>query len=325
MARKRAITLSSSSEGILMDIAFEEFMVEKELSNLSHHTLYNYRASYKYFKEFLSEEYPEVETMEMLTKKLIQDWTVYLRRKGTSPNGINAYLTNIRAFSYWAMKEEQGYTTPFSITMLKSAEPQLVLYTEEEQSKLIERPRKIKGNFVEWRMWATVNLILATGARSATVRDIRKGDIDFLNNYVWFRHTKNKKNLQVPLSSALGLVLKEYIRLWRKDASSEAYLFPAITDTKLTSTGLREAFERYCKNREVEHYNIHGLRHAFAKGYIMNDGNPMILQGVLGHSTMAMTQRYVKLFGEDLKENYDSFSPLDTLKKKNTRTHKIKR
>ncbi len=49
------------------------------------------------------------------------------------------------------------------------------------------------------------------------------------------------------------------------------------------------------------------------------------LQKILGHSTLAMTRRYVKLFSEDIKEDYDKFSPLDTNRRNAKRTQTIKK
>ena len=49
------------------------------------------------------------------------------------------------------------------------------------------------------------------------------------------------------------------------------------------------------------------------------------LQKILGHQDLAMTRRYVKLFSEDIKEDFDRFNPLDTIKKNSRRTQKVKR
>ena len=58
------------------------------------------------------------------------------------------------------------------------------------------------------------------------------------------------------------------------------------------------------------------LKEKVAKGYIRNNGNPLVLQRLLNHSTLQMTNKYVKLYGEDLKEGYDLINPLDSLVRK---------
>ena len=167
-----------------------------------------------------------------------------------------------------------------------------------------------------------MNWVLGTGNRASTICDVKIEDVDFKAKEIALAHTKNKKAQIIPLSPALEAALKEYMRIWRKDG---VWLFPNIGEDKLTTNALRQSFSRYCRERGVQHTNIHGLRHNFAKGWVKNNGNMFALQKVLGHSTLDMTRKYVKLFSDDLKEDYELFSPLDTMTKANRRTHLVKR
>ena len=196
--------------------------------------------------------------------------------------------------------------------------------TDEELEALLLKPRK-SDSFIEWRTWAIVNWVLATGNRAATICDVKISDINYAHREITLGHTKNKKAQVLPLSSSLETCVKEYIRMWRKEADDNAWLFPNMGEEKLTTNALRLSFGRYCKNRGVDKSNIHGLRHNFAKLWVRNNGNMFSLQKILGHSSLDMTRRYVKLFSEDIKEDYDSFSPLDTIKKGVKRTKTVKR
>jgi site-specific recombinase XerD len=46
----------------------------------------------------------------------------------------------------------------------------------------------------------------------------------------------------------------------------------------------------------------HVLRHTFASHFIMNGGNILTLQKVLGHSSLEMTMRYAHLASDYLQE-----------------------
>ncbi len=46
----------------------------------------------------------------------------------------------------------------------------------------------------------------------------------------------------------------------------------------------------------------------------MAGGDPFRLQKLLGHTDLSMTKRYVALYADDLKENYDTFNPLEQVK-----------
>ena len=73
---------------------------------------------------------------------------------------------------------------------------------------------------------------------------------------------------------------------------------------------VRTAFEkargRAKLGREV---TFHTLRHTFASWYVINGGDPYRLQGFLGHSTIALTQRYAHLSAEYQRAGVQFFGP----------------
>jgi integrase/recombinase XerD len=222
------------------------------------------------------------------------------------------------------MEEERGYIKPFNISLMKTQEETLKLFTDDELLNLLRKPKKT-DTFVEWRMWAMVNWILGTGNRISTVCSIKLGDVDFTYKEIAIQYTKNNRAQTIPLSPALESVLREYIKMWRYNVGPDAWLFPTVDELQIYPNNVKTTFIKFCKDRGVNHSNWHGLRHNFAKGWIKNNGNVFALQKILGHSTLDMTKRYVKLFNEDLKENYGQFSPLDTIAQPRERKHKVKR
>ena len=56
------------------------------------------------------------------------------------------------------------------------------------------------------------------------------------------------------------------------------------------------------------------MRHTFAKKWILNGGDIMRLQTILGHSSIEMVKEYVNMFGGDLKKDFDKFNPLESMK-----------
>ena len=68
---------------------------------------------------------------------------------------------------------------------------------------------------------------------------------------------------------------------------------------------------RYNHARGVRKTSIHLFRHTFAKNWILNKGDPFRLKAILGHSTMAMVNVYVSMFGRDLHKDFDEFNPLE--------------
>jgi integrase/recombinase XerD len=323
MGVKRTIKKSSGYDLIPIAQAFEEYLIEKEARNLSAATIKSYRDTMSLWFRF--NKFDDETTTDEIKQTHIFKWINTMRLNGVKPSSINHYLRDVRAFCYWCMDADRKYIEPaFKIKMVEGQEEQLKLFSDDELEALLEKPRKNDG-FTEWRTWAIVNWVLGTGNRAATIVDVKITDINYARKEIVLGHTKNKKAQIIPLSSSLEVVLKEYIRMWRKDAELDAYLFCNIGEEQLTTNALRHSFSRYCENRGVEKTNIHGLRHNFAKGWVQNNGNMFALQKILGHSSLDMTRKYVRLFSEDIKEDFDKFSPLDTIKRSAKRTMKVKK
>lgn len=321
MAIKRMVKKSAGADDVMLLEAFTEYLTEKEAHNLAPKTLFNYKQSVEMFFDFCG--YNDTTSTEEVNQQAIYQWINTSKLKGVKPSSINHYLRDVRAFLYWCMDDARKYIDPpFKVKQIEAQEEQLKMFEDEEIEALLEKPRR-KDAFTEWRTWAIVNWVLATGNRAATICDVKISDVSFSKKEIALGHTKNKKAQIIPLSSSLETALKEYIRIWRKEAPSDGWLFPNIGEQKLTTNALRLSFSRYCANRGVAKSNIHGLRHNFAKGWVRNNGNMFALQKILGHSTLDMTRRYVKLFSEDIKEDYDRYSPLDSIKRGAKRTKKV--
>ena len=313
---------SIEEDVMLLNDAFDYFLDEKEAMNLSEATLRSYEDSFIKFCNFYG--YDDEATTDAITQQDIFKWINTMKHDGLAISSINHYLRDIRAFFYWCMDSDRQYIQQFKISTLSKQEEPPKLFTDGELELLLDKPR-VKDGFSEWRSWAIVNWVLGAGSRASTICNVKICDVDFKKKEIVYAHTKNKKSQTVPLSSSLATVLKEYIRMWHGKSTPEQYLFCNIGLEQLTTNALRQAFTKYCADRGVSRHNIHGLRHNFAKGWIKNNGDMFKLQQILGHATLEMTRRYVRLFSEDIKEDYDKFNPLDVIKRKQKRTHNVRR
>jgi integrase/recombinase XerD len=323
MGIKRSIKQNTEAIEVLLFDAFEEFVTEKELKNLSEATINNYKHTFKTWAEFNS--FDRDTGVDEVTSHSVYKWVGTMKLNGKKPSSLNHHLRDIRTFLYWCMDSDREYIKkPFKVEMVLGQEEAIKLFKDEDIEKLLEKPKR-NGSFVDWRTWAVVNWVLGTGNRAATICNVKIGDINYSKREITLAHTKNKKAQIIPLSSSLETVIKEYIRMWRRDANNDDWLFCNIGEDKLTTNALIHSFSKYCESRGVEQTNIHGLRHNFAKGWVQNNGNMFALQKVLGHSGLDMTRRYVRLFSEDIKEDFDKFSPLDNIKRNSKRTQKVKK
>lgn len=286
----------------------EIFLAEKKAEGRSKGTIESYDNSFKKFFFCFDEKM----TTKEINKGMVIHYMNYLQ-KGENLHlaSINHYLRDLRTFVNWCYIE--GYINEkVDVKMVKGQEEVIETYSEEEIKLLVAEPNK-KASFVEWRTWAIVNWILATGNRIETIVNIKIGDVHFGRDEIIIREQKNKSTSFIPLASGLKRSLRTYINKCRSNASDDKYLFCNIEDEQLTTKALQSALYDYNKKRGVNKTSAHALRHTFAKMYILNGGDTFRLQKILGHSTLEMTRHYVNLFGADLKRGYDDIVPLNSL------------
>lgn len=138
-----------------------------------------------------------------------------------------------------------------------------------------------------------VNLVsqicLATGARwgeaeTLNISQVRDGLIQFVK-------TKSSKARSVPISNELeNSLLKHH----KKYGIGERLFVSAYY-------AFREAIEQTQLKLSVGQLT-HILRHSFASHFMMNGGNIIALQKILGHHSLTMTMRYAHLSPEHLQE-----------------------
>lgn len=305
-----------------LEECFQEYYDEKRALNKSQATLYGYEEAINLWFNYLRHGNYSLAAKDVDVGYVLS-YSHHNLNEGMKPTTLNHYLRVVRAFLYWCM--EKQYVSPFKIRMVAEQEVIKRTYSDEDCMKLLAKPRK-NDSFVEWRTWAIINWVLATGNRASTICNIKIGDVSFSKKELYINRTKNNKASILPLSPALANALNEYIKTWLYNFGANDWLFPSSTTAEqLTVNALKHSIRRYNLAREVEITSIHAFRHTFAKNWIRNTGDVFRLQKILGHSTLEMTRRYVNMFSEDLKEDYEEFSPLDKLKKGTSRTQKIKR
>ena len=239
----------------------------------------------------------------------LKNMIVSMQKSGLAPNSIKSYTITLKAFFSWCNNEG---ITDLNMKKYKGEETIKETYTNEELSLLLKKPNMNECSFAEYRSWVIVNFLVNSGSRAATVRNIQNRDVDLQNRVIYARHTKNRKALVIPLCSQMVNILIEYMSI--RGGDDEDYLFPNECGEQMTENGFRCSIVHYNRKRGVQKTSIHLFRHTFAKMYLIEcGGNALMLQKLLGHSTLDMTKHYCEIFDAELIRDFDSYSPLSKL------------
>ena len=233
-----------------------------------------------------------------------------------APKTVETYFRDWRVILYSLM--DIGLIEKHPITVREVETDIRNTYTDEELGKLLEKPSDDDG-FVEWRNWAVINWVLATGNRISTICNVKIADVDFSENMIYIAKQKNRRKSAIPLEYKLRKVLLEYMEKWlidEKHRFTSDYLFPSSyidSNAPMTRSGLGHAIAYYNMSRGVKKTSFHLFRHTFAKRWITSGGDLHMLQRVLGHSTMDMVTHYSNIWGSDLRPAVQEHSVLATL------------
>lgn len=144
-------------------------------------------------------------------------------------------------------------------------------------------------------------ILMNTGLRISEILGLQEEDVIFEERQLLITNTKSKRDRVVPISSDLLPDLRSHIR-----QIESGCIFP------VSSSAVRKYLGRIkFKNPELfqnTEVRPHIFRHTFAKTWIMNDGDPISLQRILGHSSSHMTSHYVQLFSSDLRKKHEKFA-----------------
>lgn len=295
------------------------FIVEQKAKGNSKATIDFYNRFYKKLKAFIETTGETVQECPIgyLESDVVRaSFIAFLG--DVNQQTINSYLRGYRAFGNYS--EEQGYIKYFRCPIKEIEPPIKQVYTDRELEKLLVKP-DIRC-YSEYRNWVIINLLLGTGARANTIINIKIGDVDLEEGYVFFNTTKAHKVVRIQLTKKLKGVLSEFITYWRTggDLDEDDYLFANEYDEQLTRGGLSNAIANYNKRRGVEKTSIHLFRHCFAKNWITSGGDIIRLAKILTHSELEMVKRYANLYDNDMENAVEEHSTLSKLRTKSGET-----
>lgn len=213
------------------------------------------------------------------------------RVKEVSPRTLNLELAYFRAVfnELNRLGEWKGENPLKNMRPFRTEEMEMAWLDQDQIALLLAECKRHDHRDLE----TVVRICLATGARWSEAEGLKKSQL--AKYKITYTNTKGRKNRTVPISQELydALPVDKKGRLF-----SDCY------------GAFRSALER--TDIELPAGQLtHVLRHTFASHFMMNGGNILVLQRVLGHTDIKMTMRYAH-FAPDHLEDAVKLNPLAT-------------
>lgn len=150
-----------------------------------------------------------------------------------------------------------------------------------------------------------VGLALNTGLRRAELVRLTWDDWERAANTIRVRLAKGGKPRSVPLNSTAVVILQ---RLERRAKGSS--IFHHSDGTPRTVSWAASAWNRACRRAGLVDAHLHDARHSFAS-HLVNKGVPIrVVQDLLGHSSIRLTERYSHLAQGAAHEAVELLAPV---------------
>ncbi len=293
-----------------------EFLVYIDVEkNLSENTRKAYESDLLQFLEFWK-TLDANDQQHLSLRQIIERYLVSLFYKKIDKSSIARKFSCFKSFEKFL--RTQGIELALKLTRprldkklpiyLSIDEIHYLLDTVSDKQLPTKKPARDKAIF---------ELIYATGVRCSELINITLSNIDMVNKTIRIIGKGNKERIVLFGQKAKERV-ERYLDLERPQPHSQGeYLFLNPGGTQLTSRSIQRIVAMFRSLLQVDRkITPHKLRHSFAT-HLLNQGADLrIVQELLGHKTLASTEKYTHVSLEQLSQLCDSIHPANKMMNK---------
>jgi integrase/recombinase XerC len=271
--------------------------------NASPHTLDAYRRNLLQFYAHMQEtgiSFSRIDNM------VIRSFLAVLYRRQEKKSTIARKLAALRSFFQFCVQKKWLKDNPAKVVATPRQDKHVPSFlSEEEMAGLLGVPDSRRP--LDKRDKALLELLYATGLRVSELVGLDLEDINFEERLLRVKG-KGKKERLVPYGRSAENSLRAYSRV-RKSFSQgeidESALFLNSRGPRLSTRSVqrivRSTIQQTALKRKI---SPHSLRHSFASHLLSRGADLRSIQELLGHASLATTQKYTHL---DLKQLLDVY------------------
>ena len=286
--------------------------------NASPHTIRNYHSDLLQFRDYLQGGDPEVKVdLASIDAQRIRGFLALLFEREKKKSSIGRKLAAVRAFYKFLAKEGVLASNPAAMVSTPKLDKTLPrIMTEEEMNNFLDRVAEAvpKGEPMMRRDRAILELLYASGLRVSELAGLDLRSINYGDGMLMVRG-KGRKERIVPFGSKAKQALEDYLPVREKvlmeaRKTGQTALFLNTKGARLTTRSVDRLLKKYVRtfgpNVKV---SPHSMRHAFASHLLTEGADLRAIQEMLGHKSLATTQKYTQVSIKQLIDVYDKTHP----------------
>ena len=234
------------------------------------------------------------------------------------------YHRSLKRFFGWCVKEGYlGHSPMDGVEMKRPKDRPIEPWRPEHIDRMFELldhdwkvSRTPRQRMLAARDQAVFSLFLESFIRLNELAELQVENIDIEQKRLLVRKGKMGKGRLAGFGPKTQKSLWRYLGL-RQNLANGDELWLTEEGKPLSARGIQEIFRRLKREAGLQHIrgSIHKMRHTGATITLKHTRDMKGLKLLLGHSTLAMTERYTQFIEvEDALKTYDSQGPLDWIK-----------
>ncbi len=262
--------------------------------NASGHTISSYRRDLGQLAAYL--ESREL-TLSRVDNVHVRGFMAELHERKLKKSSLARKLAAVRSFFQFCVRKGWLAENPARIVATPKQDKRVPSFlSEEEVAGFLETPGS--GRPLDLRDRAILELLYATGIRVSELVGINQDDVNFKERLIRIRG-KGKKERLVPFGRIAGERMTGYVGVrltLLKSEVGEKALFLNYQGRRLTARSVERIVDKYIRLAAVRRkISPHSLRHSFASHLLSRGADLRVIQELLGHESLATTQKYTHL------------------------------
>lgn len=293
-----------------------EFLTHLDVErNLSNHTIRAYESDLGAFVGFWK-HLSKAEQSQLSLRQIMERYLVSLYYKKIDKNTIARKFSCFASFTKFL--RTYGITINLDLKRPRLTKKLPVYLSVDEVFYVLDKIQdKDLPTRTPIRDKAIFELLYATGIRCSELVAIRARDIDINNKTIRILGKGNKERI-VLFGEKAKEKIEEYVRNERGPiVNQDDVLFLSHRNHSLATRSVQRIFEMFRSFLKTgKQITPHKLRHSFAT-HLLNQGTDLrVVQELLGHKTLASTEKYTHVSLDDLAKICNDMHPINRMLKK---------
>jgi len=282
----------------------EEFLAHlRHERNASPHTISSYGRDLGQLEAYLIEKKADWRSADNV---VLRGFLARLYEKKLKKSTIGRKLAAMRSFYDYCLKRKWIDKNPAKVLSTPRQDKNVPTFlSEDEMAEFLDLPSSDEP--LDLRDRAALELLYASGIRVGELVAIDLVDVGFDERLVRVKG-KGKKERLVPFGKKAEVSLRTYLRArpdLLKGRLGQNAFFLNYKGGRLTSRSVERIVRKHIRRTAVcRKISPHSLRHSFASHLLSRGADLRVIQELLGHASLATTQKYTHL---DLKQLLDVY------------------